>query len=380
MKKLLLLCIFAALALLGSAVAQTPSMCQVNGVWVTCSNAPVPLLVQSHAAVSSGSVTTLTNAFASNNTAGNSIVVAVGVGNGGTATVTDSNSNVYNLVAKQCSGTTFCSEIFNAVNIKGASNTVTVAPTSSVSAASNVYEFSGFITATNVAGGSALAAGVAVDQTNGSTTTGTVLTTGAIGTILPNEYAVAAFSVGTAAQTITVASPFNNDSGQQNVGGTPTGLFSFVSASSYLSISESIAATATITSEPWAAAIASFKSVILPVEANGPTTSPSIAISVGNLTANTTAASIKATSGNIYGWAIGNPNATACYLQLFNTSSVTLGTTTEIMDIYVPGTGGNNFNVTFPINFSTAIYAASTTAPHGTTTCTTGMNISIFYE
>jgi hypothetical protein len=227
-----------------------------------------PSLIQSHAAVSSGSVTTLANAFTSNNTAGNSIVVTVGVGNNSAVTISDANTNVYNLVQTTCNGTTFCVKIFNATNIKAGANTVTATITSS-SVATEVYEFSGLITATNVAGGSALAAAVAADQVSGSSASpgaGTVtLTTGPISNLAPNEFAVAAFAVGTAAQTVTVNSPFNNDSGQQNPS-TPSGLFSFVSASSYLGTSTTLAATATMTSEPWAAAIASFKSVLLPVQ------------------------------------------------------------------------------------------------------------------
>jgi hypothetical protein len=277
MRKLLLIIAFLSCA--GAAHAQNVTQCLLppggGNPWANCSVAPVPLIVQSHAAVSSGSVTTLANAFTSNNTAGNSIVISVGVGNNSAVTVSDTNTNVYNTVQTTCNGTTFCVKIFNATNIKAGANTVTVTITSA-SVATEIYEFSGLITATNTAGGSALAAAVAADQVSGSSNTGTALTTGPISNLAPNEYAIAAFAVGTAAQTVTVNSPFNNDSGQQNPT-TPSGLFSFVSASSYLSTTTTLAATASITSEPWAAAIASFKSVLLPNQAP-PVSPPAVTV------------------------------------------------------------------------------------------------------
>ena len=61
-------------------------------------------------------------------------------------------------------------------------------------------------------------------------------------------------------------------------------------------------------------------------------------------------------------------------------SSVTLGTTTEVLDTPVLAAGGNNLMLTFPVNFSTAIYVASTTTAHGATTCTTGMIVNVFYD
>lgn len=111
-----------------------------------------------------------------------------------------------------------------------------------------------------------------------------------------------------------------------------------------------------------------------------PTTASAQATSAAVLTANTTAASVKGSAGNLYGLSIYNPNSSLCVLQIFNTSSVTLGTTSEVLDIPLLATGGNNLMFTFPINFSSAIYVASTTAAHGATTCSTGMLVNAFYE
>ena len=72
------------------------------------------------------------------------------------------------------------------------------------------------------------------------------------------EMAFVGYGLGTAAQTITVVSPYANDSGQQNPT-TPAGLFSFVSASYLLPSIDSSAPSATATSEPWAVAAATFR-------------------------------------------------------------------------------------------------------------------------
>jgi hypothetical protein len=352
---------------------------------ISTPNVTVPILVQSASAVSTSSAANIQPVFKNVNTLGNSIVASCGIGNGTTATVTDSNSNTYALALNEPNSTAFSSQIFIAVNVKAGANTVTIAPSSATSAACAIYEFNGFITATNIAGGTVQAAIIAVDQTNGAIATGTAVLSGPVGTLVPNEFAVVAVSVGTGTSTFGAVTPGFNTDYSVNSAGTASGLFSFLSGSAYLPVSTSVNSAVTLgTSRPWAAAIVSFKSVILPVESVGPTTSPAVGISIGNLTANTTAASIKATAGNLYGWAIGNPNTTACYLQFFNTSSVTLGTTTELLDVLVPAsatsTGGNNYTLPFPLSFSTAIYVASTTAAHGASTCGTGMNVAIFYE
>jgi len=97
--------------------------------------------------------------------------------------------------------------------------------------------------------------------------TGTALTAGPVAPGGPNEFSFVGFAVGTAAQTITVTAPYTNDSGQLNPT-TPAGLFSFVSASSYLPTITSSTATATITSEPWSSAIATFRTISLPIYGN----------------------------------------------------------------------------------------------------------------
>ncbi len=96
----------------------------------------------------------------------------------------------------------------------------------------------------------------------------------------------------------------------------------------------------------------------------------------------TTAQTVKASAGNVYGWKVYNPNPSVCYLQVFNTTTPTLGTTVPLFSIpmstgFAEGAspGGVALN-----NFSTAIAVAATTTPQGATTCTTGAVVNIWYQ
>src|SRR5207237_3780604 len=81
-------------------------------------------LVQS-AAVQGSSVTSLSQAFPSNNTAGNLIVVFVRATSGQTVTVTDTASNTYALAVSQIQTTNSHQiYIFYATSVNNSSNTV----------------------------------------------------------------------------------------------------------------------------------------------------------------------------------------------------------------------------------------------------------------
>jgi hypothetical protein len=256
-KLLVVLCAFIATG----AFAQNLQNCLQaggNGAWGYCSSAPQPTIIQKHAAASSGSVASLTNAFASNNQAGNTIVVVFANGNNNNAAspITDTNSNTYTKAVQVANGTAFEVEIWYATGILAGANTVTVTPGgSNASIASEVYEVSGTLTLSPQI----------LDGTNSGTATGTTISSGSVSPVAPNEFAFAGFGVGTAAQTVTVTAPFTNDSGQQNPA-TPAGLFSFVSVSSYLAGLPSTGAQGAIASEPWGAAIATFKTLSVPVQ------------------------------------------------------------------------------------------------------------------
>jgi len=213
-------------------------------------------IVQKASNVSSGSVASLTKAFVSNNAFGNSTVVTTCVGNGTAPTVTDSN-NSYKQAVQVANGTALNCAVWYATNIVAGANTVTVTNGgSTASIAMEIYELAGPIEL------SPQILDMTTFTTSGAATTSpaTTLTSSA-----PNEYSFVAFGLGTAAQTITVAAPFTNDSGQQNPT-TPAGLFSFVSASYLKPDVLVIVPSATVgVGEPWAVVGACFRPVNISV-------------------------------------------------------------------------------------------------------------------
>lgn len=96
----------------------------------------------------------------------------------------------------------------------------------------------------------------------------------------------------------------------------------------------------------------------------------------------TTATAVKGSAGNVYGWYLYNPNASVCFLEVFNTASPTLGTTVPILSLGIPATGAANIppGSIAVANFSTAIEIAATTASKGSSTCGTGMTVNIWYN
>lgn len=216
-----------------------------------------PAIVQKASAVSTGSVASIAPAFTSGNTKGNSIIVVLAVGNNSAVTIADTTGNTYTSAVLGANSTTFSSQIFYATNIAAGANTVTITNGgSAASMAAEIYEVSGLITQ----------ASVVLDQQSASNATSGTATTSALTPNDPNEIAFAGVAVGTAAQTITAAAGWSNDSGQQNPT-TPAGLFSFASLSQQLPTLAPVTPKATFTSEPWAMAAATFRPVVLGVHA-----------------------------------------------------------------------------------------------------------------
>lgn len=221
----------------------------------------VPVILQKANAVSTGSVATLAKAFTNNNVAGNTIVVVAGCGNGTAMTVADSAGNTYTQAVTAPNSTTFEAAIFYAVNIVAGANTVTATNAgSAASMAMEIYEVSGLLT-------QVLAQ---PDASSTGTGTGTTASTSALSASTPNALAFLGVSIGTAAQNITVTSGTNwtADGGTNGlVPTTPAGLYQFNAFSQYLSNTVPVVPKATIgSSEPWAAASAIFKPVVVGVQ------------------------------------------------------------------------------------------------------------------
>src|SRR5712691_12463305 len=73
---------------------------------------------------------------------------------------------------------------------------------------------------------------------------------------------------------------------------------------------------------------------------NAPSTAVGDALTPFYNAALTTGATVKSSAGNLYGWDIYNPNASVCFLQVFNATqaNVTLGTTAPLFSIEVGAT------------------------------------------
>lgn len=211
-----------------------------------------PSVIQQAVGKSTGSVASLAQAFASANTPGNTIIVVCGVGNGTLPTITDTLGNTYVLAANIANGTALNIAIYFAVNSKPGANTVTVnngGTTASI--AVEIYEYFGFL---NV---------VAAQPDVVATATGTSATaaTAILSPVAGMAVCFVGVGVGTAAQTITPAAGFVNDSGQQNPT-TPAGLFSFIAMSQFVDDIDNITPQATFTSEPWAIVGAVFHAAV----------------------------------------------------------------------------------------------------------------------
>lgn len=121
---------------------------------------------------------------------------------------------------------------------------------------------------------------------------------------------------------------------------------------------------------------------------NTPTTTSGL--SVANFTSGDTYTSltntaqvIKATAGNLYGYYIYNPNATATYVMVYNiaAASVTVGTSTALLVFCIPATAGANLMFPYPITFNNAGWSiAATTTGGGSTAPATALEAMIWYK
>lgn len=107
-------------------------------------------------------------------------------------------------------------------------------------------------------------------------------------------------------------------------------------------------------------------------------TSSSGASTYSNYAATNTLYAVKAAAGSVTSYTFQNPNATAVYVQFFDlaTGSVTLGTTTPKISIWVPANGAWDSEQATPITFTTAITVAVTTTATGSTAPTSPIIIS----
>lgn len=96
-----------------------------------------------------------------------------------------------------------------------------------------------------------------------------------------------------------------------------------------------------------------------------------------------TAQAIKASAGQVYGWYIYNPNASAQFVQFYNVAaaSVTVGTTSPLFMLTIPATSAANVEFTNGITFSNAGFScAATSTAGGNGAPSTALDCVIFYK
>lgn len=102
----------------------------------------------------------------------------------------------------------------------------------------------------------------------------------------------------------------------------------------------------------------------------------------GGTALTSTAQAIKASAGKLKGYYIYNPNATASYVNIYNTAqgSVTVGTTSPLFQLTIPPASAANLWMESGVNFSTAISWSATSTAGGTGAPTTALDAVAWYE
>jgi hypothetical protein len=127
-----------------------------------------------------------------------------------------------------------------------------------------------------------------------------------------------------------------------------------------------------------AAIVAALKATLTvsPVPATGNGWTPSLA---NGLT--TTVTTVKSSAGELGAYHCLNPNASAAYVQIFDTSgAVTLGSTVAVLSLGLPASSGGNLEWTIGLHFNNAIKVAATTTATGSTAPSTAVDCNFAYK
>lgn len=99
-----------------------------------------------------------------------------------------------------------------------------------------------------------------------------------------------------------------------------------------------------------------------------------------NVALSTTVQTVKGSAGKLGGWFIHNPSAATAYVQLFDVSSVTLGTTVPDQVFGIPTGASANIEITAGLAFSTNIKVAATTTATGSSAPATALVVNFWYK
>lgn len=116
--------------------------------------------------------------------------------------------------------------------------------------------------------------------------------------------------------------------------------------------------------------------------ANGGASTFNATSSDGATALTSTAQAVKASAGALIGYYCYNPNASAQFVQFFNTASgsVTVGTTNPLFMITIPPTSAANLWMPGGVAFSTAIAIAATSTAGGNGAPSTALDVVVWYK
>jgi hypothetical protein len=95
----------------------------------------------------------------------------------------------------------------------------------------------------------------------------------------------------------------------------------------------------------------------------------------------TTVTTVKSSAGELGAYHCLNPNASAAYIQVFDTSgAVMLGTTTPVLSLGLPASDGGNLEWGMGVHFANAIKVAATTTATGSTAPGTAIDCDFAFK
>jgi hypothetical protein len=95
----------------------------------------------------------------------------------------------------------------------------------------------------------------------------------------------------------------------------------------------------------------------------------------------TTVTTVKGSAGELGAYHCLNPNASAAYVQIFDTAgAVTLGSTVPVLSLGLPASDGGNLEWTMGIHFANGIKVAATTTATGSTAPGTNVDCNFAYK
>jgi hypothetical protein len=95
----------------------------------------------------------------------------------------------------------------------------------------------------------------------------------------------------------------------------------------------------------------------------------------------TTVVTVKSSAGELGAYHCLNPNASAAYVQIFDTAgAVTVGTTTPVLSLGLPASDGGNLEWGMGVHFANAIKVAATTTATGSTATSTAVDCNFAFK